>query len=108
MVQRKVLDVPYLVQPTSNTCQSNCLKMFAKYLEKKTLTSNPAGAKDIEQIWREINTSKERPSHIRNAYENMKWKRDIRFSQSTHQIAWRSTKIAAPMECAMQHHGRPL
>ncbi|MGD9853087.1 MAG: papain-like cysteine protease family protein [Nitrospirales bacterium] len=67
MLQRKVLDVPSLVQPTSTMCQSTCLKMFAKYLAKKIWPSNPAGENDIQQIWNEIDTGKARPSQVRNS-----------------------------------------
>jgi len=73
MLRRRVLDVPYLVQPTSNTCQSTCLKMFAAYLAKKTLVSNPGAAKPIQDIWKEINTGTARPSQVRNSYQNMIW-----------------------------------
>ena len=73
MLRRRVLDVPYLVQPTSITCQSTCLKMFAKYLAKKTFVSNPGAVKPIQDIWKEINTGTARPAQVRNSYQNMIW-----------------------------------
>ena len=70
---KKILGVQYLVQPTSNTCQSTCLKMFAMYLAKKRGMTNPGAEKDIFQIWKEINSDEKHPSEMRNSYENMKW-----------------------------------
>ena len=40
MLNTKILDVPYLTQPTPITCQSTCLKMYAKYLEQKLQMSS--------------------------------------------------------------------
>ncbi len=76
----KILDVPYLSQPTDNTCQSTCLSMFAQYLEQKLMKSTPAGGKAIGDIWTEINTGEERPVKGRNAYENMRWWLEKHFS----------------------------
>ena len=72
-MQNRILNVPYFTQPTSITCQSTCLKMFAKYLEQKVQMSTPAGAYSVPDIWKEINTSVDRPSKIRNSYANMQW-----------------------------------
>jgi hypothetical protein len=70
----KVLPVPYFVQPTSNTCQSTCLKMMATYFEESVVrTSTGAAARDIPDIWKDINESKDRPVAARNAHANMKW-----------------------------------
>jgi len=52
-----MLDVPYLIQPTPITCQSTCLSMFAKYLEKKIAIPTAAGDLGIQEIWNDINTS---------------------------------------------------
>jgi hypothetical protein len=73
MQMTKVLDVPYLVQPTAITCQSTCLSMFAQFLEKKLMMSTPAGGVGIQEIWAEINTSRDRPAQERNSYQNMRW-----------------------------------
>ena len=69
----KVLNVPYFTQPTSNTCQSTCLKMYAHYLANKLAMSSPVHGLTIEEIWKEINTGNERPAKGRNAYRNMVW-----------------------------------
>lgn len=68
-----VLSVPYFVQPTSNTCQSTCLKMIATYLEAVLQQSTGAAARAILDIWKDINESDERPVKVRNAHANMKW-----------------------------------
>jgi hypothetical protein len=73
MATEKLLAVPYLVQPTSNTCQSTCLKMFGLYLARRNLVSSPVEGKRIIDIWEEINAGTERPSKARNSYANMKW-----------------------------------
>ncbi len=69
-----VLPVPYFTQPTGITCQSTCLKMFASYLEQSVVhQSTGAAARDILEIWKDLNESKERPVKMRNAHANMKW-----------------------------------
>ena len=70
----KTLPVPFFTQPTPITCQSSVLKMFARYLEAKigTQPSKP-GAREIGQIWKEINTGTQRPHQVRNSHANMKW-----------------------------------
>lgn len=69
----KVLDVPYLTQPTPITCQSTCLKMFGVHLAKKSSMSSLVQGKSISDIWKEINESSDRPSQLRNSYQNMVW-----------------------------------
>ena len=70
----RVLDVPYLGQPTSNTCQSTCLSMMAKYLEQDVvLQSTGAGDREILAIWKDVNEGAGRPAKVRNAHVNMKW-----------------------------------
>jgi Peptidase_C39 like family len=72
--QSRVLQVPYFAQPTGITCQSTCLKMMARYLEQAVVfQSTGAGAREILDIWKDINESKERPVKARNAHANMKW-----------------------------------
>ena len=71
--KNKSLNVTYYVQPTSITCQSTCLKMYAKYLESHFGMSNEGAAKSIQDIWTEINTGAERPVQYRNHYTNMIW-----------------------------------
>ncbi|HXF45817.1 MAG TPA: C39 family peptidase [Burkholderiaceae bacterium] len=67
------LSVPYFVQPTPITCQSTCLKMVASYLEQRFGVCTGAGEMDIEDIWREVNESPQRPSKPRNAHDNFAW-----------------------------------
>ena len=70
----KVLPVPYFVQPTGVTCQATCLRMMAAYLEQSVLFQcTGAGDRKILDIWKDVNTSPERPSHARNAHVNFKW-----------------------------------
>jgi hypothetical protein len=70
----RVLPVPYFVQPTGITCQSTCLKMFAAYLEQQVVfQSTGAAAKDIQDIWKEINTGSARPAQVRNSHANLRW-----------------------------------
>lgn len=72
--QRKILQVPYFVQPTGTTCQSTCLKMMARYLEEAVVfQSTGAGERDIIDIWKDINQSNDRPVKALNAHANMKW-----------------------------------
>jgi hypothetical protein len=66
-----ILDVPYFTQPTPITCQSTCLKMMALYYDRR-LGQVPL-QRDILEIWKAINTSDDRPSTIRNSYQNMVW-----------------------------------
>lgn len=70
----RVLQVPYFVQPTSNTCQSTVLKMMAAYLEQNVVrTSTGAADSEILTIWKDINEDPKRPEKARNAHANMKW-----------------------------------
>lgn len=69
----KVLDVPYFTQPTSNTCQSTCLKMFGHYLAGRLAMSSMVHGQSVTGIWKEVNESEERPSKVRNSYQNMVW-----------------------------------
>jgi hypothetical protein len=69
----QILAVPYLTQPTSNTCQSTCLKMYGLYLARRLAMSSPVQGIAILDIWKEINESKDRPSRDRNSYQNMVW-----------------------------------
>lgn len=69
-----ILPVPYFAQPTSNTCQSTCLKMMATYLEQSVVLQSTGGAdRDILDIWKDVNESPQRPVMARNAHANMKW-----------------------------------
>lgn len=69
-----VLPVPYFTQPTAITCQSTCLKMIATYLEQSVVRQSTGGAaREIQEIWKDINESQERPVKMRNAHANMKW-----------------------------------
>jgi peptidase C39-like protein len=70
----RILPVPYFAQPTGITCQSTVLKMFASYLEKfVVLQSTGAGEQEVQNIWKDINEARNRPSKMRNAHVNMKW-----------------------------------
>jgi Peptidase_C39 like family len=74
MPATKILDVPYYLQPTSITCQSTVLKMFASYLEQSVVMASTGAANcEITDIWKDINQSPVRPSKLRNAHANMKW-----------------------------------
>src|SRR6266550_4291803 len=73
MLNTKILDVPYLTQPTPITCQSTCLKMYAKYLEQKLQMSSLGAEKTVQEIWKEINEDPNRPSKVRNSYDNFSW-----------------------------------
>lgn len=47
---------------------------MASYLEQAVIfQSTSAGAKEILDIWKDINESKDRPVKARNAHANMKW-----------------------------------
>lgn len=72
-MESKVLDVPYLTQPTPITCQSTCLKMFGLYVSAKIGISSPIEGMDIQDIWTEINQGQNRPALGRNSYQNMAW-----------------------------------
>jgi hypothetical protein len=69
----KTLNVTYFTQPTSITCQSTCLKMYANYLARRTAQSSGAANVDIQDIWKAINTGTKRPYPIRNHHRNMLW-----------------------------------
>ena len=72
--RQKTLNVPYFAQPTPITCQSTVLKMFAQYLENNiVLQSTGGGAREVVDIWKDINEGADRPSKLRNAHANMKW-----------------------------------
>ena len=86
----RILDVPYLTQPTSITCQSTCLKMYGMYLASLSAISSPVDVMSILAIWKEINEGQGRPSQERNAYVNMAWWLHKYFSQFDFSVA--STK----------------
>lgn len=73
ILEDKVLSVPYKVQPTSNTCQSTCLKMCTMYMQDELGYSFTGIPKEIEQIYKEINIGNERPVKKRNAWKNFVW-----------------------------------
>lgn len=83
---RKALAVPYYAQPTPITCQSTCLKMYSKYLETKRSMSSIGANKNIQDIWKEINSGTERPVQARNSYTNMKWWLDKYFHPTRFEI----------------------
>jgi hypothetical protein len=68
-----LLAVPYITQPTAITCQSTCLKMYGLYLSNRLAMSSVVQGMEIAEVWKEINTSADRPSRNRNSYENMVW-----------------------------------
>jgi hypothetical protein len=86
----RVLQVPYLAQPTGITCQSTCLKMFGLYLAARGQVSHPVADQDIGDIWKEINTGNDRPSKDRNSYTNMVWWLGKNFPR--HRFSVRSTR----------------
>jgi len=85
-----ILDVPYLIQPTGNTCQSTCLKMFGMYLEAQLGRPASIAPLSILDIWSEINEGKDRPSRHRNDYQNMAWWLQRRFPD--HRFGVNSTR----------------
>ena len=98
MSQSRILPVPYFAQPTSNTCQSTCLRMFALYLEQAVVgQSTGAGERDILKIWKEINEDPKRPEKVRNAHANMKWWLERHFP-SLHFEYQRTTDEASAVE----------
>lgn len=57
----QILPVLYFAQPTGITCQSTCLKMMATYLEQSVVRqSTGAASRDILNIWKDVNESKDR------------------------------------------------
>jgi hypothetical protein len=70
---KKILDVPYLTQPTSVTCQSTCLKMYGLYLAGRLGISSVVETMRIPEIWKEINEGNDRPVKEKNSYTNMAW-----------------------------------
>jgi peptidase C39-like protein len=70
----KTLPVPYFTQPTGVTCQSTVLKMMAAYIEQNVLfQSTGAAARNIQDIWKDVNQDPKRPVKFKNAHANMKW-----------------------------------
>ena len=61
MTKSQILQVPYYIQPTSNTCQSTVLKMYAVYLANSYRMSSIGANKSIRAIQRELKTAKGRP-----------------------------------------------
>lgn len=72
---KKILDVPYFIQPTSSTCQSVCVQMVATYLLQKNSKKRRNIARlDANSIKNEINKSPNRPNKkYHNHNENMRW-----------------------------------
>lgn len=64
MIVSKILEVPYFVQPTHNTCQSTVLKMYAQYLAYYHNLSSEGAAKSIGAIQKELKTDKKRPHKV--------------------------------------------
>jgi hypothetical protein len=71
----KVLQVPYFVQPTDNTCQSTVLKMMASYIEQHVVRQVTGAAdRNIIDIWKAINQDPKRPfKGQHNDFRNMQW-----------------------------------
>ena len=70
----RILPVPYYVQESDVHCQSTCLRMYAEYLERcKQHSPTNAAQTPIPEIWKQINTGKDRPVQVRNAHANMMW-----------------------------------
>lgn len=68
----RVLDVPYKTQPTNNTCQATCLKMYAMFMKDK-LIYGFQNNKSIDDIYSEVNAGSNRPVKARNAWRNFTW-----------------------------------
>jgi len=109
MVQTKILDVPYFAQPTSVTCQSTCLKMFAEYMERKMLMSSRGAAKTVNEIWKEINEDPNRPSKTKNSYDNFRWWLQKYFSPLGFEVkSSKSTDEAIRLMVRYIDHGYPV
>jgi hypothetical protein len=98
MSKSRILQVPYLPQPTEITCQSTVLKMFAMYLGRDvTLQSTRAGNASVDQIWKAVNVDPKRPSPVRNAHANMKWWLEtqfptLKFQYVTTRLEWEAVE----------------
>ena len=68
----KILDVPYKTQPTNNTCQATCLKMYSMFMKDK-LIYGFQNDKSIGDIYYEINRGVGRPLEAINAWSNFVW-----------------------------------
>lgn len=74
----RVLDVPYYVQPTHNTCQSTVLKMMSAYLEKEVVRESLGGKTiSIPAIRTELATGPVNGNPL--AHKNFKWWLEKRF-----------------------------
>ena len=70
--------------------------MFATYLEENVvLQSTKAGARDIEDIWTDINKDPKRPVKARNAHANMKWWLEQHFPSLTFEYLQTSDQVQA-------------
>ena len=71
----KILSVDFYTQPTSNTCQSTCLKMMSSYVEGSDGTSpGPAASLNPVDIYHTINHDPGRPDKAnQNSHQNMMW-----------------------------------
>jgi len=94
----KVLNVPYLTQPTSITCQSTCLKMFGLFMCSKLSISSPIEGMQIQDIWIDLNEGQGRPSTGRNSYENIAWWLNKHFGPYRFQV-----KSLKNVDDAMRH-----
>jgi hypothetical protein len=109
MPSARILDVPYFTQPSPITCQSTCLKMFAKYLEQRMQMSSAGAEKSVYEIWKEINEDPERPSKVRNSYENFSWWLQKYFGSRRFEVkSSRSVDEAIQLVVRYIDHGYPV
>ena len=86
MAIKKILRVPYYIQPNDNTCQATCLKMIADYLDDMR---GVCAYRDINDIYRVINHTPARPNKSLNHFDNFKWWLQQEFPD--HPFMWDAT-----------------
>ena len=98
VIYSKLLSVPYLTQPTYNTCQSTVLKMYSMYLSQRLGMSSPAAAKEIEAIQQEMKTDPKRPVKGASSYlahANFVWWMNKYFTSLTFKKVTTKNKLTA-------------
>jgi len=81
------LNVPYYVQPNSDTCQSTCLKMMAEYVARRTARGD--GNWQILSIKEALTSGQGRPNQtVYNHYDNYVWWLNGEFG-GTPSFSWR-------------------
>src|SRR5262245_41695286 len=106
----RVLSVPYLAQPTDDTCQSTVLKMMAMYLER--VSPSPAGSvamTKIGDIKTTVNKGAGRPDTTHtNSHFNLKWWLEQRFPKLKFDLIWVNEEIAGAKVVGYIDRGSPV